>query len=161
MRILAAICMYAIQASSAPVYVDRWPDSIPVSGGVCFRPSPAQCRAAGYELVQNKPGMTAAEIAAQQAAQAAAELAESNRLARVNKLVSDYHAATSNLCQLAGVAQSTNEMTAAQIDAACFPLLEDVADNGKIKRNTKIVALALRLEHLARALEREGYYVTR
>lgn len=172
MRIIAAVCMFAIQASAGPIYVEQWPDSLTVAGGVCFRPSPAQCRAAGYELIANKPGPTVDEIAAQQAAQAAAEsnavayakaLAqiESNRLARVRKLVDDYHTATSNLCVLAGVAQTTNELTAAQIDAACFPLLDDAADNAKVKRNTKIIALALRLENLARALEREGYYVAR
>jgi hypothetical protein len=160
MRLLA-LCLLPVLALGGPIYVQQWPDRIPAAGGVCFRPSPAQCRAAGYELLANRPGPSAAEIAAQQAAQAAAEMAESNRLARVRTLVDGYHTATSNLCALAGIVQTTNELTALQIDAACFPLLDDAADNTKVKRNTKIVAMALRLENLARALEREGYYVAR
>lgn len=169
MRILLTLAFLPMLALSlSPIYVANWPDRLPVSGGVCFSPTPAQCRAAGYELEANRPPPSAAEIAAAQAAAQAAAgavaTAESNRLSRLRTLLDTYHGATTNLCAIAGIDPAvavSNELTSAQINALCFPLLDDVSDTGKLKRNTKIIAIALRLENLSRTLEREGYLVAR
>ncbi len=162
MRYLAMIVLLPALALAGPTYVTTWPDRVTVAGGVTFQPSPAQCRAAGYELLANKPGPTAAEIAAAQAAAEDMATAQSNQTAKAQAMLDTYHATTRDLCALAGVtAPTTNEMTAAQLDAVCFPLLDDAKDNDKIKRNIKIIGMALKLENLSRALEREGINVTR
>jgi hypothetical protein len=180
MRYLALIFLLPALALAGPTYVAQWPDRVPVAGGVCFRPSPAQCRAAGYELEANRPAPTAEEIAAAKAAEdarkaeenarkaaaakAAAEGAasRSNQQAKVRAMLESYHVTTRDLCALAGVAApATNELTAAQIDASCFALLDDVKDADKIKRNIKIMALAIKLQNLSIALSREGVNVAR
>jgi hypothetical protein len=173
MRYLALIALLPALALADPVYVAQWPDRVPVAGGVCFRPTPAQCRAAGYELEANRPAPTAAEIAAAKTAEDARKVAEakaaaehavvvSNQQARVQSMLDVYHATTRDLCALAGVsAPATNELTAAQIDASCFTLLDDVKDADMIKRNIKILALALKLQNLSIALAREGVNVVR
>ena len=51
-------------------YVDEWPRSIAVSGGTLIHPTPAQCRAHGYELKTDE--MREAErLAAEEAARSA------------------------------------------------------------------------------------------
>jgi hypothetical protein len=173
---LIFLIMFSALSASGITYVQTWPVTLPVSGGVCNNPTPAQCRAAGYELIANRPAPpapTVAEIAAAKAADDARKAAEakaaadyavviSNQQAKVHAMLDAYHAATRDLCALAGVsAPATNEMTAAQIDASCFALLDDVKDADKIKRNIKIVALALKLQNLSIALSREGVNVAR
>ena len=51
-------------------YVDEWPDGIAVPGGTLIHPTPAQCRAHGYEL-KTEEMREAERLAAEEAARSA------------------------------------------------------------------------------------------
>ncbi len=121
------------------IYVNEWPKSIKTADGQIFNPTPNQCRAAGYELVANKPqDVIDAENAAAQA-QAEEQAAHD---ALVEGLRTKYRQTCNGFCQLAGLTvvdkfEDESVITAA-IEAA------NTAEN---------YTLALRLTQLAMALQ--------
>lgn len=81
-------------------YVEAWPSQL----GGTWNPTPEQCRAAGYELLANKPQAEIDAEAAEQSAQAAAMQAQIvAQAAKVQGLRDDYAAATAQVCALCGV----------------------------------------------------------
>lgn len=130
-----------------PVYVQKWPRPLIFDGSVWGDPTPAQCRAAGYELEANRPpppppsaeelaqaaaqALAAAQVAASNAAAAQAEqdainaaiLAE--QTAKTNRIQAYRYAyanGTGQLCALAGI-PVVRVLTMEQIQEAVMPLL--------------------------------------
>jgi hypothetical protein len=132
-------------------YVQEWPSQV----GGTWNPTPEQCRAAGYELLANRP---AEEIAAEQAQQAAQAQEVADAIAahgaRVQAIRAKYRTATRALCREVGIAEA-DVLTAEQIEATVLPLLDDVENNAKIKRNIKSVAHLVKLLLLTMALKEE------
>jgi hypothetical protein len=132
-------------------YVQEWPKQL----GGTWNPTPEQCRAAGYELLSNRP---AGEIAAEQAQQAAQaqEVADgiAAHAAKVQVIRAKYRSATRALCREVGIAD-VDVMTADQLEATVLPILEDSDSNAKIKRNIKSVAHLVKLLLLTMALKEE------
>ena len=143
MRSIIIAILLPILVFADTTYVQQWPDCLPVPGGVTFHLSAEQCRAAGLELIANRPPPpppTAAEIAAQQTAesaalsnQQAAAIAESNRqavataagIAKTNTILAlrqSYRDTTAQLCQMAGV-PVVPVLSMTQVQTAVMPLL--------------------------------------
>jgi hypothetical protein len=132
-------------------YVQEWPKQV----GGTWNPTPEQCRAAGYELLSNRP---AEEIAAEQARQAAqahevADAIAAHR-AKVQAIRAKYRTATRALCREVGIAEA-DVMTAEQLETTVLPLLDDAENSAKIKRNIKSVAHLVKLLLLTMALKEE------
>lgn len=129
----------------ALVYVQKWPRPLMFDGSVWGDPTPAQCRAAGYELEANRPpptaeelsiaaaqALAAAQVAAANAAAAQAEqdarnaaiLAEQTaKTSRIQAYRDAYANGTGQLCALAGI-PVVRVLTMEQIQEAVMPLLD-------------------------------------
>lgn len=159
MILMLVVVGYVAVAAAADKYVEEWPKKL----GTTWNPSPEQCRAAGYELISNKPAPTADELA--KAAEEQARIAEeklrqseaaSNSAARIQVMIAAYRQTCAAIASEAGLTLTSNVLTAAQIEQACLPLSEDVDTPTKIKRNFKLLSLVLKLENQHRLMTQEG-----
>jgi hypothetical protein len=123
MRYVLLFILLPLIILAGPIYVSTWPDRIKVDDGVAIRPTPEMCRAAGYELIANKPqaeiDAELAEIATQAAAAQTAQTAQSNK---VQSLRDAYADATMQLCTIAGI-PVVRVMSMQQIQDMVLPLL--------------------------------------
>jgi hypothetical protein len=103
-------------------YVDEWPKQVRGT----WNPTPEQCRAAGYELLANRP---AEEIAAEQAQQAAQAQAVTDHMAaqaaKVQGLRDDYAATTAQVCQLCSIDPVVRCLTRQQAAQAILAASEE------------------------------------
>jgi hypothetical protein len=87
-------------------------------------------------------------------AEAAFDAYVAERDAKVAGLRTAYRQATRALCREAGITE-VDVLTADQMDAQLFPLLEDVETSAKLKRNGKLQAYTTKLLFLTMLLRAE------
>ena len=85
------------------IYVNQWPTQLATSDGVIYNPTPEICRDNGYELESNRPPPTPEEIAAQQAAQQAADKLAQDALDRLNAMRQSYRNIANQFCTVANI----------------------------------------------------------
>lgn len=127
------------------ILVKQWPTSINTDVGIICNPSPEQCRANGYEL---EPEKTVEQINAENAA---AEQAESERLAIIEKLRNQYRDDVHSFCVLAGL-QVVNKF---EDETAIAQAIEAANNSGNIALSLGLTQLALRIEHGINELRRK------
>jgi len=88
------------------------------------------------------------------AEEAAFDTREAAHTAKVEGLRGAYRTATRALCREAGIPEA-DVLTAEQMDAQLFPLLDAAETNAKIKRNGKLIAHTVKLLHLTMLLRSE------
>ena len=127
------------------ILVKQWPTSINTSVGIICNPTPEQCRAHGYEL---EPEKTFEQINAENVA---AEQAEIERLALIEKLRNQYRDAVHSFCVLAGLQVVDKFEDEAEITQA----IEAANNSGNITLSLGLTQLALRIEHSINELRRK------
>ena len=95
-----------------------------------------------------------AQDAQETARQAAAAQWQAEHTAKVEGMRAAYRASTRALCREARITEA-DVLTAEQLEMTVLPLLDDVDNNAKIKRNIKSVAYLVKLLLLTMSLKEE------
>jgi hypothetical protein len=151
-KLIIILLILPILLLANPIYVETWPNQVKVDDGVAIRPTPEMCRAAGYELIANRPQAEIdAELSALETIKSNAIIKATERENKINAIRENYRTTTKALCREINITE-TNILYAVDIETIVNPIIDD-ADSTKNKN--KILSLILKLEYLTRLLEKE------